>query len=282
MAVAVVAGGLAPGFAAQSLAQTATTPADPSIATVPISPMDASTDIVMDPTYTGTTADSGIDDPLHIYFPGFLDNGVNTPINSAKPSNFGFTISPGPKTGDFWVVILVPNNDAIVSGIGITGTISSSGGGTQSVTATASKKPTDWTSNDLSAFLGLSNSTPANPIGAFNCQPASTCANRYDPGLTGFHVYLTDLKTTTLLPASQPNVMPLLSLTQTVPIGTYIVAFMNIGTTKSPTWIATAPSGAGLVTSKVPEPASIGLLATALMGMGILRFRRARRGKVVL
>ena len=42
-------------------------------------------------------------DPLHGYCSGAgqcIDNGTNTPTTHNPPTDFGFTISPGPNTGD--------------------------------------------------------------------------------------------------------------------------------------------------------------------------------------
>src|SRR5258708_7462089 len=50
------------------------------------------------------------DDPLHAvcFAPSTCaDNGTDTPT-TFNPPHFGFTISPGPQTGDFLIEILVP------------------------------------------------------------------------------------------------------------------------------------------------------------------------------
>src|SRR5690348_10079891 len=61
-------------------------------------------------------------DPLHGYCAGAgqcIDNGTNSPTNHNPPSNFGFTVSPGPASGDFTIDILVPNNEAKPASFGI-------------------------------------------------------------------------------------------------------------------------------------------------------------------
>src|SRR5262245_58111260 len=87
-------------------------------------------------------------DTLHGYCDnGCIDNGTNSPSNG-QPSNFGFTVSPGPKTGNLTIDILIPNN--LGSGLGpfsITGTLSGS--------ATLFNT-TAWTSGFLDAYLGIS------------------------------------------------------------------------------------------------------------------------------
>src|SRR6516162_9084130 len=40
-----------------------------------------------------------------------VDNGTNSPTSINPLSNFGFTISPGPQTGDLTIDVLVPNNE---------------------------------------------------------------------------------------------------------------------------------------------------------------------------
>src|ERR1700675_4345316 len=53
-------------------------------------------------------------DPLHGFCAGAgqcVDNGNNSPTSTNPPSNFGFTVSPGPQTGDLLLEILVPDNE---------------------------------------------------------------------------------------------------------------------------------------------------------------------------
>src|SRR5690349_7247522 len=64
-------------------------------------------------------------DPLHGFCngtaPSCVDNGTNTPLGSTS-TNFGFSISPGPQTGDLLIELLVPNNDVHPASFSITGT----------------------------------------------------------------------------------------------------------------------------------------------------------------
>ena len=50
------------------------------------------------------------DDPLHGYCSvGCVDNGTNSPTTQNPITSFGFTISPGPASGDFLIDVLVPS-----------------------------------------------------------------------------------------------------------------------------------------------------------------------------
>jgi hypothetical protein len=118
-------------------------------------------------------------DPLHGYCAPAatqcIDNGTNSPTSTNAPNNFGFTISPGPKSGDFLIDILAPDNEAHGPSYGLTGT------------ATLFSA-TPWISGDLDAYLGFS-ASPANPIGAY--LPSTI---DLDPGATGFFCLPTQLR----------------------------------------------------------------------------------------
>jgi hypothetical protein len=206
-------------------------------------------------------------DSLHGYCAGTgqcVDNGTNSPTSINPPSDFGFTVASGPTSGDFVVDLLVPNNEeAGITTFGITGTLPG--------TATLFS-PTDWTSGQLDAYLGIS-ASPTNPIGAF--LPSTQAL---DPGATGFSVYQADLGTFTLQSPSNPNVSPLENLSQSLPEGSYIVGFLNEGTSGNPNWTATANSAAIFETSAVPEPSYSLLLGLGLIGVPVARrFVQRRR-----
>jgi hypothetical protein len=197
-----------------------------------------------------------IDDPLHGFCAGCTDNGTVTPIPTNPPSNFTFTASPGPQTGDLFVDILVPNVGSVSGPF----TVSISGDGSFSAT----KVDTVWTSGDLSTFLGFSGVQPANPIGAF---PGST---------TGFFVFQADLGLQTLGNPSNVPAGPNLSITQLLPLGSSIVAFLNTDVTGGTQngFIATAPSGQLFVPGPVVGAGLPGLMAACGALLALSRRRR--------
>jgi hypothetical protein len=207
-----------------------------------------------------------LDDPLHGYCGGAgqcIDNGTNSPTSNNPPVNFGFTVSPGPASGDFVVDVLVPNNVVKPASFAITGTLS----GTATLfSATA------WTTGDLATYLGIS-ASPSNPIGAY--LPSTQAL---DPGATGFFVFQVDLGSTTLQGPSNPNLNPLLNISPGLPLASYIVGFLNEGGASG--IIATANSGAIFETSPpsaVPLPSALVLFATGLGGLGLIGARRKRK-----
>lgn len=207
-----------------------------------------------------------IDDPLHGQCNGTgtgtcSDNGNNTPLGNS--TTFGFTISPGPQTGDLRIDILVPNNDP-VPGSGFVIDFA----GTSIVAGTATQQAGQWTTGTLAGFLGIG-ASPNNPIGAY--LPAT---QSLDPGATGFFVFQADLGSMTILANSGAGTAGGLFSIPTGfgnDLGGYIVAFCGLGCSNSPNYVATANSGALLVT---PEPASLTMLFAGLLGLALLTGRR--------
>lgn len=195
--------------------------------------------------------------------PACSDNGTVTPVASSSPS-YSFISSPSGDTGNFEIITLIPNN--------ITGASSESfsvSGGATSPASASLVSATAWSSGKLDAYLGIS-ASPANPIGAF-----LSTTQALDASATGYFVYLADLGTNTLGSSS-----PVLNDGGfDIPKGSAIVAFLNTGTTTSPDWVGTAPSGQLSIdptpASTTPEPASMVLFGSGLLVVGFLIRRRS-------
>lgn len=207
-----------------------------------------------------------VEDPLHGACNGTgvgtcSDNGTNTPLgNSTK---FGFTISPGPQTGDLFIDILVPNNYVVPNSFAIYFA-------NNTLAGTATEFAGQWTSGFLASFIGIG-ASPANPIGAY--LPA---AQTQDPGATGFFVFQADIGTLTMLnPSGAGTAGSTFNMISGIGglDGSYIIGFCGTGCTGNANpYVATANSGALIVT---PEPSSLMMLGAGLIALGLLASRRA-------
>src|SRR6266436_8382574 len=83
--------------------------------------------------------------------PACVDNGTVTPIPTNPPSNFTFTASPGPATGDLFLDVLIPNVGTAPANL----TVTITGDGT----FTATRVDTVFNSSDLATFLTANTTT---------------------------------------------------------------------------------------------------------------------------
>lgn len=226
------------------------------------------------PVLWSMPASAGIvNDPLHAFCYGTstcADNGVTTPTTT-NPPQFGFSISPGPQTGDFLVEVLVPNNVALPASYAITGT---QGGAANNMAISGSAtlfSATAWKTGGLDAYLGLT-ASPNNPIGAWL---PSTKVNQ--PGATGYFVFQADLGTNQIQPNAKELLGPLLNISPNLNIGTLIVSFLETtgGTVATANSGALYEQGGGLPPPSLPEPGTLGLFATGLIGVYLARRRLA-------
>jgi hypothetical protein len=126
-----------------------------------------------------------------------------------------------------------------------------------------------WTlasGQDLAAFLGYPNSSPANPFNAFQVG--------VNTAVTAFNVFTLDIGNLTLNGLSSPLADAFFASGGTVPNGVDIVAFL-LGTPDGT--VSTAPSGQLQVTqlSTVPLPGAAFMFAPVLALFGWL-LRRMR------
>ena len=212
--------------------------------------LDQLSDYTPDPTYDATQ------DPLH----GFC-------YGTGCSNGMGFTISPGPQTGTFFVDLLIPNNDLFTVNFDITGTLGGANNNSSISGSPVLVSSTSWTSGTLSSYLGIS-ASPTNPLSAW--LPYTQAYG--DAGATGYYVYSFDMGTNTLQPNGNWAAGPLLNIGP-LPTGSLIVGFLDPPNTD----VATANSGAILVSgssSPVPEPASLATWLAGLVALAGIKLMR--------
>lgn len=205
--------------------------------------LDQLSDYTPDPTYDPTQ------DPLH----GFC-------YGTACSNGMGFTISPGPQTGTFFVDLLIPNNDLFTVNFNITGTQGGANNNSAISGAPVLVSSTSWTSGTLSSYLGIS-ASPTNPLSAW--LPYTQAHG--DSGATGYYVYSFNMGINTLQPNANWAAGPMLNIAP-LPTGSLIVGFLDPPGTD----VATANSGAIFVSGSsppMPEPSSLATLFAGLLAL---------------
>ena len=192
-------------------------------------------------------------------------NGIDITLSN-NPATFEVGVNGnlgGSATGDFFLIALVPNNEA--------------GGFAESISATNTANspvsPVDagsFTSGKLNDILdnatnGFSNLGNGHPLSAYL---GATQLPGVDPSATGYEVFTYAFGLVNL-----PSAIPTFT-TGISPIGTVFTSILTTHGTKSV--ILDSPNSEGLLVSPVPEPKFYSLLLAGMLALAGFAWRRAQ------
>lgn len=193
---------------------------------------------------------------------------IGTTMNSNPTFNVALNGSSGATTTSTEIVVLVPSS---MSGtLSFTATFTPSGGGS-GVTVSASVYPNfNSSSGSLVTFLGFGSVPGAQNYKFNNINAVSTI-----PGVTGYTAYVFDASSLGLTGGSGYITVSFNGLSDGsgLPPGTIILAF---GNDASGNIVYFTPLTDGLQTT-VPEPMTLGLFGTGLLGIALMMRRRMRK-----
>jgi len=203
------------------------------------------------------------------------DNGSFTPLGSV--SNWGFSVNPGPATGNLTLVFMVPTNEINVATFNLPGLTDNGGSIGTSVFSRVSLFQSG--SPDLPVYLGLPNAGSYSPTDNFSNMSAGT--SNFDPGFTGqFLVFTATLNGINLSDVSSTTILNDFSFGSNLPAGTEIAGlFFETSGPEAGSYIGTAASGHLTTTTlAVPGPvAGAGLPGLITLGAGVVAWTRRRR-----
>lgn len=205
------------------------------------------------------------------------DNNTITPTSQNPLLQFGFTRSPDTNSGlvapiSFDLVALVPDNAAgagsqtlTYTGSGVTNT------GAHTLVLQNGGASFTAANSTLDSFLGLSSvGGPANPFSGF--QDGET---NQGISVTGFKVYLFNFGSVDF-GVQDPTFVPSGGFSGTLIKGTELYAFID-GPGATQRQDATALSSTLIDVGTVPEPSTLLLIGSGLVGIGAVRRFAARR-----
>jgi hypothetical protein len=229
---------------------------------------------------TPTANAQTVEDPLHGMIctgagtgcSNAADNNSFTPLPAGQFTNWGFSISPAPQTGNLTLVVLVPTNNISVTTFNLPG-LTDNGGPSLGETVFSRTSLFNAGSPDLAAYLTLPNASSYSPTDNFSNASAGEAS--LNPGFSGnFLAFTINVPGITLGGTSDTTLANDFSFGSNLPTGTAIVGLFQSNTGD---FIGTAASADLVVNQLAAVPGPIvgaglpGLFAFALLGLARLR-----------